>query len=132
VPVSYRDEGVEPEAPAALHYLGDAVDRDDVLDEPVPLALALARVAPLTPTPTPASAPASAPPAAPGTAAAAPTATPATPATPAAPTAHTPSDGGCTGPLFDARIATGVRGLRLMRLGSGWRRGSGLALLLIH
>jgi hypothetical protein len=132
VPVPHRDEGVEAEAPATLHHLGDAIDGDDVFNKPVPLALALARVAALTPTPAPAPTPASAPPAAaPGTAAAAGTA--ATPTTTPAPApTPTPTHGGCTAPLFDARITTCVRRLRFMRLGGGWRRRSGLALLLIH
>src|SRR5438046_8024230 len=47
LPVAYRDQRVEAEAPAALHDLRDAVDGDDVLDEPVTLPLPLARVAPL-------------------------------------------------------------------------------------
>src|SRR6184192_112978 len=53
--VAHGDERVEAEAPAALHDLRDAVDGNDVLDEPVALALPLARVAPLPtapPTPT--------------------------------------------------------------------------------
>jgi hypothetical protein len=37
--VAHRHEGVEREAPAALHDLGHAVDRDHVLDEIAPLAL---------------------------------------------------------------------------------------------
>src|SRR5438094_438351 len=55
LPVAHRDARVEAEAPAALHDLRDAVDGNDVLDEPVALALPLARVAPLPtapPTPT--------------------------------------------------------------------------------
>src|SRR5256884_9816985 len=55
LPVAHGDERVEAEAPAALHDLRDAVDGNDVLDEPVALALPLARVAPLpTAPPTPA------------------------------------------------------------------------------
>src|SRR2546422_1233153 len=62
LPVAHRDERVEAEAPAALHDLRDAVDRNDVLDQPVALALPLARVAPLpAPPPTP-PAPAPSPP----------------------------------------------------------------------
>src|SRR5436190_6422694 len=54
LPVAYRDQRVEAEAPATLHDLRDAVDGDDVLDEPIALALPLARVAPLAaPPPTP-------------------------------------------------------------------------------
>src|SRR5437773_3278452 len=55
LPVAHRDERVEAEAPAALHDLRDAVDGNDVLHEPVALALPLARVTPLPaapPTPT--------------------------------------------------------------------------------
>src|SRR5207249_5639943 len=55
LPVAHGDERVEAEAPAALHDLRDAVDGNDVLDEPVALALSLARIAPLPaapPTPT--------------------------------------------------------------------------------
>src|SRR5439155_13113086 len=40
--VADRDERVESEAPAALHDLGDAIDRDHVLDQAVALALPLA------------------------------------------------------------------------------------------
>src|SRR6267378_2744062 len=43
LPVAHGDERVEAEAPAALHHLRDAVDGNDVLDEPVALALAVAR-----------------------------------------------------------------------------------------
>src|SRR5688500_9914879 len=43
--VADGDERVEGEAPAALHDLGDAVDRDHVLDEIAPLASAVALVA---------------------------------------------------------------------------------------
>ena len=39
--VAHRHERVEREAPAALHDLGDAVDRDHVLDELAAVALAL-------------------------------------------------------------------------------------------
>src|SRR5436309_6622547 len=54
--VAHGDERVEAEAPAALHDLRDAVDGNDVLDEPVALALSLARIAPLPAAPpTPAS-----------------------------------------------------------------------------
>src|ERR1051326_1199554 len=47
VPVAHGDERVEAEPPAAFHHLGHAVDRDDVLDQPVALPLALTRIAPL-------------------------------------------------------------------------------------
>src|SRR5207245_4440236 len=47
LPVAHGDERVEPEPPAALHDLRDTVDRDDVFDETVALALPLARVTPL-------------------------------------------------------------------------------------
>src|SRR2546427_6244218 len=62
LPVAYRDQRVEAEAPATLHDLRDAVDGDDVLDEPIALALAVARVAPLptpptTPTPSTSTSP---------------------------------------------------------------------------
>src|SRR5438132_10344379 len=40
--VADRDERVESEAPAALHDLGDAIDRDHVLNQAVALALPLA------------------------------------------------------------------------------------------
>src|SRR3989442_577754 len=46
LPVAHGDERVEPEPPAALHDLRDTVDRDDVLDETVALALPRARVTP--------------------------------------------------------------------------------------
>src|SRR6266576_588573 len=63
LPVAHCHERVEAEAPAALHDLRDAVDGNDVLDEPVALALTLARVAPLTaPPPAPAPPPPPAPP----------------------------------------------------------------------
>src|SRR5205823_14638569 len=55
LPIAHCHERVEAEAPATLHDLRDAVDGNDVLDEPVALALSLARVAPLPtapPTPT--------------------------------------------------------------------------------
>src|SRR2546428_142968 len=40
--VADRDERVESEAPAALHDLGDAIDRDHILHQAVALALPLA------------------------------------------------------------------------------------------
>src|SRR5947208_2778291 len=56
LPVAHGDERVEAEAPAALHDLRDAVDGNDVLDEPVALALSLDRIATLPAAPpTPAS-----------------------------------------------------------------------------
>src|SRR6266540_3145681 len=55
--VADGDERVEAEPPAALDDLGDAVDRNDVLDEAVAFALALAAVAPLATPPTPAPPP---------------------------------------------------------------------------
>src|SRR6266536_2530415 len=64
LPVAHRDERVEAEAPAALHDLRDPVDGNDVLDEPVALALPLARVAP-PPAPAPTPAPPRPPPAPP-------------------------------------------------------------------
>src|SRR3989442_1106537 len=55
--VADRHERVESEAPAALHDLGDAIDRDHVLDQAVALALPLAALvaagAPPTPAPRP-------------------------------------------------------------------------------
>src|SRR5689334_20308901 len=39
LPVAHGDEGVEAEAPAALHDFGDAIDGDDVFDDAVALAL---------------------------------------------------------------------------------------------
>src|SRR6266853_318884 len=57
LPVAYRDERIEAEAPAALYYLRDTVDRDHVLDESVALALPLARVAPFPSTPATPAAP---------------------------------------------------------------------------
>src|SRR6266571_1532866 len=67
LPVSHGDERVEPEAPAALDDLGDAVDRDHVLDEAVAFTLPLAAVAPLAATtasaPPPTAPPTTAPPA---------------------------------------------------------------------
>src|SRR5207249_3239163 len=59
LPVAHGDQRVEAETPAALHDLRDAVDGNDVLDEPVALALPLARVAPLPAAPPTASPPAS-------------------------------------------------------------------------
>src|SRR5881398_2247513 len=73
LPVAHRDERVEAKAPAALHDLRDAVDGNHVLDEPVALALPLARVAPL---PTAPPAPAASTPATPSSAAAASTPAP--------------------------------------------------------
>src|SRR5207248_8968863 len=70
LPVAHGDERVEAEAPAALHDLRDAVDGNDVLDEPVALALSLARIAPL-----PAAPPTPAPPAPSASASTAPTRT---------------------------------------------------------
>src|SRR6266567_2734292 len=58
LPVAHCHERVEAEAPAALHDLRDAVDGNDVLDEPVALALTLARVAPLPAPPPPPAPPA--------------------------------------------------------------------------
>src|SRR5207249_9823634 len=56
LPVAHGDQRVEAETPAALHDLRDAVDGNDVLDEPVALALSLARIATLPAAPpTPAS-----------------------------------------------------------------------------
>src|SRR5574341_688784 len=58
LPVAHGDERVEAEPPAALHHLGDAVDRDHVLDVAVAFAAAaiaapraLAAPAPRTTTP---------------------------------------------------------------------------------
>src|SRR2546421_7053834 len=62
LPVAHGDQRVEAEAPATLHDLRDAVDGNDVLDEPVALALSLARVAPLPPPPPPAAPPPPPPP----------------------------------------------------------------------
>src|SRR3989475_11716787 len=62
LPVAHGDERVEAEAPAALHDLRDAVDGNHVLDEPVALALPLARVAPLAAPPPPPPPPPPAPP----------------------------------------------------------------------
>src|SRR3989442_1050061 len=59
--VADRNQRVEAEAPAALHDLRDAVDRDDVLDH----AVALARPAAVTFAPVPTPAPAPPPPTAP-------------------------------------------------------------------
>src|SRR6266516_3942483 len=61
LPIADRDQRVEPEPPATLDDLGDAVDRDHVLDQAVAFALALTAVAALTaappaPPPAPASA----------------------------------------------------------------------------
>src|SRR3989442_268359 len=49
------DERIESEAPASLHDLGDAIDRDHVLDQAVALALPLAALlaAGFAPTPPP-------------------------------------------------------------------------------
>src|SRR2546423_13518522 len=75
-PVAHGDQRVEAEAPAALHHFGHAVDRDHVLDEPVALTLALARIAPFPASPPTATPPAPPPPSPP---------TPATPAPPPPP-----------------------------------------------
>src|SRR5438552_14192774 len=56
LPVAHGDDRVAAEAPAARHDLRDPVDGNDVLDEPVALALSLARIATLPAAPpTPAS-----------------------------------------------------------------------------
>src|SRR5438552_14367763 len=107
LPVAYRDQRVEAEAPATLHDLRDAVDGDDVLDEPIALALPLARVAPLAappPTPSPSTPTAPTPPA-PTTAR---TAAPATTSTSTS-TSTTWSTGRA---LLVRRLATRVRRLR--------------------
>src|SRR6266516_4636481 len=61
LPIADRDQRVEPEPPATLDDLGDAVDRDHVLDQAVAFALALTAVAALTAAP-PAPPAATAPP----------------------------------------------------------------------
>src|SRR3989442_9329339 len=87
LPVAYRDQRIEAEAPAALHYFRDTVDRDHVLDESVALALPVARVAPFSSTPpTPAAPHATAPSATAST----PTATAPTPPPPPPPPTPTP------------------------------------------
>src|SRR5204863_3576877 len=114
VPVAHGDQRVEAEAPAPLHHLGHTVDRDDVLDEPVALALALARIAPL------------ATPSATATAA-----TPAAPAPPAPPSAaSTPSTAAATAAAAAARTRSrALLGMpfaaRVCRLGRFRRRRSG-------
>src|SRR5205823_1593857 len=69
--VAHGDEGVEAEAPATLHDLGDAVDRDHVLNQavalPLPLVAALAPSPAPSPPPTPPAAAAPLPPATPPT-----------------------------------------------------------------
>src|SRR5438132_13970434 len=60
--VAHRDERVESEAPAALHDLGDAIDRDHVLDQAVALALPLAALVAAGTAATAAPRPASPPP----------------------------------------------------------------------
>src|SRR5256884_3740244 len=62
LPIADGDERVEPEAPAALDDLGDAVDRDHVLDEAIPFTLPLPAVAPLPAPPPPAPPATTAPP----------------------------------------------------------------------
>ena len=60
LPIPHGHQGVEPEPAAAFHDLGDAVDGDHVLDQPVAFPLTVARVAALaTPAATPTSSPAS-------------------------------------------------------------------------
>src|SRR5438105_6949170 len=60
--VAHCDERVEAEAPAALHDLRHAVDRDDVFDHPVTFALPVAAITPFTtPAPTATTASATAP-----------------------------------------------------------------------
>src|SRR5881409_1550588 len=51
LPVAHGDQGVEAEAPAAFDDLGDAIDRDHVLED----AVAFARRAVIAPLPTPAA-----------------------------------------------------------------------------
>src|SRR5205807_6941044 len=77
--VAHGDQRVEAEAPAALHHLGDAVDGDHVLDEPVALTLAFPRISSLAPPPP--TAPPPAPTASSASSPATPTAPPATAAT---------------------------------------------------
>src|SRR5439155_1898165 len=50
LPIAHGDERVEAEPATALHDLGDAVDRDDVLDQVAPFTLAAAVVATATAT----------------------------------------------------------------------------------
>src|SRR5207237_2690078 len=57
--VAHCDQRVEAEAPAALHDLCHAVDRNHVLDHPVAFALPVAAITPFT-TPAPAATTASA------------------------------------------------------------------------
>src|SRR5436309_4418064 len=83
------DQRVEPEAPAPLDDLGDAVDRDHVLDETVAFALALTAVAALT----------AASPAPPATA----TASAASPTSPASPTPASSPPTPARGPLLHRR-----------------------------
>src|SRR5256884_4071877 len=61
LPIADGHERVEPEAPAALDDFGDAVDRDHVLDGPIPFALP----PPTAPAPAPPPWPPPPPPAAP-------------------------------------------------------------------
>src|SRR5438552_6065386 len=51
LPVAHGDQGIEAEAPAAFDNLGDAIDRDHVLED----AVAFARRAVIAPLPTPAA-----------------------------------------------------------------------------
>src|SRR6266550_8135555 len=62
--IPHRHQCVEGETATTLHDFRHAIDRDDVLDDAIALALAIAAVAPLT-TAAPASAAATAPPAPP-------------------------------------------------------------------
>src|SRR5207245_7544376 len=106
LPVADRDQRVEAEAPASLHDLGDAVDRDHVLDQAVALALALALVAPRAPPAT-----------------AAPPRPPRPPRPPGAPGA--PGAPGPTRPTRPTRSGRWcARRLRPARVRGGWLRGA--------
>src|SRR5947207_3093495 len=106
LPIADRDERVEPEAPAALDDLGDAVDRDHVLDEAIPFTLPLPAVAG-RPAPPRAAPPATAAP---------PTAT--TAATPATSTTPTPTPTTSTTPrlFLDHRLTAGMCRFRFFAL----------------
>jgi hypothetical protein len=92
LPVPDGDEGVETEAPTALDHLGHTVDRDDVFEQPVAFALALAAVTALPAAPTAAT-------------------------TSSATTTAAPSTTAATGPMRPLARATGPRRLCRGRFG---------------
>src|SRR6266513_2689891 len=113
LPIADGDERVEPEAPAALDDLGDAVDRDHVLDEAIPFTLPLPAVAPL---PAP---PRAAPPA---TTAPPPATTPPTTATSTTSTSTSTPTPAAARRFLNYRFAAGVRRFGFFALAGAPRR----------